>query len=389
GLVEQGLFQLPAAPHLGGVLHLQLGRRQHLHLAHRAAGQQRRFLPRRAPGRRLLGHGRFRRRLAAPEDRRALRHGSRNRLALARQHLGLRIRPVEVGLLVRIAQLADRPGLLRPDLLRLRLAGRFRSGPFDLLDLLGLLDLLALLGLLGLPGLAVTARLAAPHLAGRFLDQIEVDLALVQVDARHAHLHGIAEAEAAPRAFAGQAMVQRVEVVVVGGQAGDVHQALDVDVGQLDEDAEAGDRGDHAGEGLAHAILHVFALEPVDHVAGGPVGAPLGHRAVLAELLTALPGVWVDARLGYWRSVDTDNMLGLAPRADHAADRPVCQQVRVAADRRGEVGVGLVVETEVADVLRAVHRLAQGAQHHGLDQLEVRTLAHGFQQAQEVLGRRI
>ncbi|MCY1291207.1 hypothetical protein D9M70_403880 [compost metagenome] len=63
------------------------------------------------------------------------------------------------------------------------------------------------------------------------------------------------------------------------------------------------------------------------------------------------------------------------------------QQVRITADRRGEVGVGLVVETEVAIVVGAVHRLTQRAQHHGLDQVEVRTLLDGLQQGLVILRR--
>jgi hypothetical protein len=53
-------------------------------------------------------------------------------------------------------------------------------------------------------------------------------------------------------------------------------------------------------------------------------------------------------------------------------DGAVDDQVRVAADRRGEVGVGRVGEAEVADVVRAVHGLLHGAQQHGLDQVAVR-----------------
>ncbi|MCY1290883.1 hypothetical protein D9M70_400460 [compost metagenome] len=174
--------------------------------------------------------------------------------------------------------------------------------------------------------------------------------------------------------------MHRVEVVVVARQRGDVHQTLHIDVGQLDEDAEAGHRGDHAGEGLAYPLAHVFALQPVDHVAGRLVGAPLGHRALLAKLLQARLVVGIDARLRHARRADALDMLGLPLGADQAADRAVHQQVRIAADRRGEVGVGLVVQAEVAVVLRGVHRLAEGTQHHRLDQLEVRTALDLLQQ---------
>ncbi|MDF2489079.1 MAG: hypothetical protein K0S77_1701 [Pseudomonas sp.] len=53
------------------------------------------------------------------------------------------------------------------------------------------------------------------------------------------------------------------------------------------------------------------------------------------------------------------------------------------------VGVGLVVQAEVAVVLDAVHRLAQGAQHDGLDQVEIRAVGDLRQQGLVVLRRGI
>ena len=49
----------------------------------------------------------------------------------------------------------------------------------------------------------------------------------------------------------------------------------------------------------------------------------------------------------------------------------------------------LVGEAEVADIVRAVHRLLQRAQHHRLQQLEVRPLLDLFEQDTVILGRRI
>ena len=174
-------------------------------------------------------------------------------------------------------------------------------------------------------------------------------------------------------------MVNRVEVVVVGRQRGHMHQALDVDVAQFDENAETGHRGDHTGEGLTNTILHELALEPVDHVAGRLVGATLGHRALLAEFFQGRLVIRIDACLGHDRRPRTLNVLGVALGTDHAANGSMHQQVRVATDRRGEVGISLVIETEVPFVLRAIYRLAQRTQHHGLDQVIVRALADAFQ----------
>ena len=38
------------------------------------------------------------------------------------------------------------------------------------------------------------------------------------------------------------------------------------------------------------------------------------------------------------------------------------------------MGVRLVIQAEVALIVGAVHRLAQRTQHHGLDQVEIRTV---------------
>ncbi len=62
------------------------------------------------------------------------------------------------------------------------------------------------------------------------------------------------------------------------------------------------------------------------------------------------------------------------------------KQVRIPADRRSEVRVMLVGEPEVTDVLRTVLRLLQRAQEHRLEQLHVRTLAHGLEQLRVVFG---
>jgi hypothetical protein len=107
---------------------------------------------------------------------------------------------------------------------------------------------------------------------------------------------------------------------------------------------------------LAQMLAHVLALEPGLHVAAGLVGAALVGAAVQAGGLPGLglgrrrarlcrPG-WAHTRgqalgqlgcaspgVGSWAAVLGAGQDGL----DHA----VHQQVGVAADRAGEVGVGL------------------------------------------------
>ncbi len=57
---------------------------------------------------------------------------------------------------------------------------------------------------------------------------------------------------------------------------------------------------------------------------------------------------------------------------EQVLDGAVDDQVRIAADGRGEMGVGGIGEPEVAHVVGAVHGLLHGAQQHGLDQMPVR-----------------
>ncbi|MNI36929.1 hypothetical protein D3C73_909970 [compost metagenome] len=61
-------------------------------------------------------------------------------------------------------------------------------------------------------------------------------------------------------------------------------------------------------------------------------------------------------------------------------------QVGIAPDRRGEVGVAVEVQTEVADVLGAVDGLHLGAQDHFVDHLGVGTVARLVQQLVEAFG---
>src|SRR5207245_11383333 len=75
----------------------------------------------------------------------------------------------------------------------------------------------------------------------------------------------------------------------------------------------------------------------------------------------------------------------VAPAGENRLDGAMDEEVRVAPDRRSEVRVVLVGEPEVADVLRTVLRLLQRAQQHRLEQLHVRTLAHGLEQLRVVL----
>ena len=90
-----------------------------------------------------------------------------------------------------------------------------------------------------------------------------------------------------------------------------------------------------------YAVAHVVALEPGSDLACRVVGAAFGLRAMRPQFRPV-------ARV-------------VAPAREHGLDRSVNEQVGIAPDRRSEVGVVLVGEPEMADVLRAVDRLLQGA----------------------------
>ncbi len=127
-----------------------------------------------------------------------------------------------------------------------------------------------------------------------------------------------------------------------------------VDVAQLAAEGDEGPGADRprdlTPEGRLGAALGQLALEQV----GGAdvVGVALDPRR-LALALAAVPGHL--ARLGGPRR--------LLPLAQGRQQRPVHEQVGVAADRRGEVTVGGAAQSGVAAVAVAVGGLHQGAEH--------------------------
>lgn len=62
-----------------------------------------------------------------------------------------------------------------------------------------------------------------------------------------------------------------------------MHQAVNEQAIERDEQTKAGDAGHPPCEDFANAVLHELALQPVGDVARGLVGAALGHRAMGAR----------------------------------------------------------------------------------------------------------
>ena len=204
-----------------------------------------------------------------------------------------------------------------------------------------------------------------------FLGQREIDLRLLEVDARDLdpQAPGQLEREAAP--LADERVPACIEMEIVAAELGDVDEAVDVEAIERHEQAEARDAADRAVEILAYLVLHEVALEPVGDVARGLVGAALGHRRVDAQLLPGHSGGLV--------------LLARERGLDGAVD----EQVRVAPDRRREVRIRFVRQAEMPLVVRPVLRLRQRTQQHRLQQLEVRALAHAVEQLGVIGGRRL
>ena len=166
-----------------------------------------------------------------------------------------------------------------------------------------------------------------------------------------------------------------------------MHQSFYIDGLQFHKQAEAGHRGNDAVKLFSHMILQELALEPGLDVAGGIIRPALGHGTVHAVSHHVALVIGEDIFPGHERRTALAyHGLGAHLGANDVADAPVHQQVRIAADRRGEVGIGRIVEAEVTLVLRLVHRLAQGAQQHGLNDVDVVAGLHFIQQL-AVVGR--
>ena len=114
-------------------------------------------------------------------------------------------------------------------------------------------------------------------------------------------------------------IVNFVEIVVQGG---DVDKALDEELVQFHEEADGDDAGDGAGELRAEVLLHELGGFHLDRIARGGVGADFGSGDGAAQVLVEGEVV------GFGES---------AVAEDDTVDLTVHDEVRVAADGRGEV----------------------------------------------------
>src|ERR1019366_9496425 len=117
------------------------------------------------------------------------------------------------------------------------------------------------------------------------------------------------------------------EMKIIGAEFRHVHQSLDENVVERDENTKRDRRADAAGERFAHPVAHEVTLEPGLDIPRRLVGAPLRQRAMRAELLPAA------------------GLVALA--AQHRLNRAMHEQIRIAPDRRSEMRVRLVGKPEM------------------------------------------
>ena len=176
-----------------------------------------------------------------------------------------------------------------------------------------------------------------------------------------------------------------------------MHQTLNIQSVQGDENSEARGRCDQARIFLAQMLAHVFALEPSLNIAAGFIGAALVGTAMQTCCFPSLlfGGRHFDARCivhlsarfvflqtlgqlglrftGQWQS----RQLVFFVRQD-GLDHAMNQQVRIAANRAGEVRVGFVGQAKVTTVDGRVNGLLHRAQQHGVNLLRVRSFLGGL-----------
>ncbi len=183
----------------------------------------------------------------------------------------------------------------------------------------------------------------------------EVHPAPRSLDPVHADVHGVPEAQGGPAPPPDQSRLSLVQIEVVAAQSPHRQEAL-VDVRVLAGESHEGARADHARDlackGALPAALEELALEQKGR-ARAVRRALDRHRLALA--LGAVPA-------GFGHRAALGRALGGADRGEQG---PVRNEVRVAANRRGEVAVSGAAEARVAQVPRRVVRLLERAQEEG------------------------
>src|SRR5262249_5316782 len=144
-----------------------------------------------------------------------------------------------------------------------------------------------------------------------------------------------------------QGVVCLVMVVEVVGQARNGYQPIGAGLVQPDEQAEAGDAGDAAWDDLADPVRQEGGNETIDGIALCGRRAPLRLRDMFADGGEALAFARRQRTIAQLASGD---------------QRAMYQQVGIAADRRGEMGIARKGKAEMPDIHRAINSLRLASQ---------------------------
>ena len=203
----------------------------------------------------------------------------------------------------------------------------------------------------------------------------KVDAPEAKIHTRALHLQCCADTIAFARSLAAQLHAHRVELVVVLAECTDVHETLDVQVLQLNEDAERRHGCHRRSECLTEVVAHEVTLQPVLKIAYRQICATLGERYRFRDARERIFVVGIDAFLRKARCTAHTFNARVRAFANQVAQCPMHQQVCVAPNRRGEVCVVPERKSKVAQIMWRVMRLHETAQYHGLDDVRIGTRA--------------
>ena len=233
--------------------------------------------------------------------------------------------------------------------------------------------------------------------------QAKFDAAAIQIDAADLYSYPGTNLVAYAGALTAQFLACFIKAEIVAAEFGDMHQTFDIECIERDKDAKGRGGGDGAGVFLAQMVAHELALEPGFHIAAGFVSAALVSAAMQASGFPGLYGgrggfaAWLLLWLHYARCQAFGHLgfrfarcwqVGqfVACALQFSLDDAVHQQVWVAANRAGEVGVSLKCQTKVAAIFWRVEGLHHGAQQHGVNLLRVWPVLGGVGNVLEVFG---
>ena len=149
-----------------------------------------------------------------------------------------------------------------------------------------------------------------------------------------------------------------------------MHQAVDMNVVQSYKNAEARHAGNFTAEHFADFVPHIIGFQPIFNVARSIVGAALTERSMHTQFLPRFAGiVFFTGQYSFYC--------------------PMYGQIRVTSDRRSEVCISVIGQTEMTVAVRLVNCLLHRTQHHNLQQFGIRPPFELLGQNRIIFRRRI